>query len=58
MNDWLSAHELSKMIKIDRQTIYRMCKQKQIPYSRFGYAYRFSKEKILKWMEKNTNEVE
>lgn len=56
MSEWLTADELSRMIRIDRQTIYRMCKSKQIPYAKFGYTYRFDKEKILEWMNQNTND--
>lgn len=57
MIEWLSVEELSKMIKIDRQTLYRMCKNKQIPYSRFGYNYRFDRAKIMEWIQRNSHEV-
>lgn len=48
----LRAREVAKWLKLDRQTIYRLTKNGQIPHVRLGKTgtIRYGKESINKWI--------
>jgi excisionase family DNA binding protein len=48
----LKAKEVAKWLKLDRQTIYRLTKNGQIPHMRLGKTgtIRYGKETIDNWI--------
>ena len=54
--DMLTAENLEALWQIDRKTIYAWAKQDLIPHSRMGSAVRFSKHRILAWLEERSYE--
>lgn len=46
----LTPQEIAAYIGVSTDTIYTMCKQKQIPYVRIRRRIFFHKETIDKWM--------
>lgn len=49
----LRAKELAKWLRLDRQTIYRLTKNGQIPHIKLGKTgtIRYGKEAITQWMK-------
>ena len=54
--DMLTAKNLEALWQIDHKTIYAWAKQGLIPHSRMGSAVRFSKHRILAWLEERSYE--
>jgi excisionase family DNA binding protein len=52
--EFLTADELSKWLKVTRRTIDRW-RKKGLPYYKVGSSIRFKKEEILQWIEQNKN---
>lgn len=52
--DMLTAENLEALWQIDRKTIYAWAKDGRIPRSRMGSAVRFSKHRILAWLEERS----
>lgn len=45
----LTIEELCEHLRCHRATVYRMIKQRRIPYFKIGADYRFVREHILEW---------
>ncbi len=50
--EYMTLNEVSKMMRVSARTIYRMVAKKEIPYIKFGGSIRFSKDEILKMVNK------
>lgn len=54
--DMLTAKDLEALLQIDRKTIFAWAKNGLIPYSRMGSSIRFSKHRVLQWLEERSFE--
>lgn len=54
-NDFYTAEELSKHLRIPRATLYYLTRQKRIPAIKIGKHWRYRKTTIEDWMEKQEN---
>jgi len=52
----MTLQEVANYLKVNKKTIYRMVKEKQIPAFRVRSEWRFKKEAIDKWIEQGTPE--
>lgn len=50
----LRVNELSKLLRLNPQTIYRMVKSGDIPFKRIGESIRFDSEEIDRWILNNS----
>ena len=50
----INAEEVSQMLGIRRDSIYRWVSQKRIPSVKMGRATRFDLEEINKWIKENS----
>lgn len=48
----LTFQEAKKYLKISNSTLYRLVQQGKIPASKVGRSWRFRKERIIAWLEK------
>lgn len=55
MGDILTAEEICQYLKIPRSTLYKLISDKKIPAFRVGRHWRFKKEQIEDWVEKQGN---
>ena len=54
MENYLTPDELSKMLKVSRIWVYKLCNQGRIPFFRLaGKVIRFKQEEIEQWMEES-----
>lgn len=53
LEDILTLQELAKYLKVDKRTVYRMVKSKQLPAFKVRNQWRFKKDAIDKWIEAN-----
>lgn len=51
----LTAKEVSKYLKIPLSTLHWLARTKSIPAFKVGRHWRFKKEKLEKWLEKQEN---
>lgn len=51
----MNLKEVAQYLGLSRMSIYRYIKQGKIPVSRVGGVWRFRKEKIDAWLEKQEN---
>jgi len=55
----LVADEVAKLLRVDRQRVYELARQKAIPVIRLGARqYRFDAEAIRQWMERGGSSLE
>lgn len=45
----MTVKDLAQYLKLHETSIYRMCKEKQIPAHRIGSNWRFRKDEIDHW---------
>jgi excisionase family DNA binding protein len=50
-----TVEEVAKALKVDPYTIRRLCREKKLPAFKFGGQWRFKKEKLDAWLEKQEN---
>jgi excisionase family DNA binding protein len=48
----LTMPEVMGWLGISSSTLYRLCRQNEIPHFRLGKYYRFNREQIAGWIEK------
>jgi len=54
MNDrWHSVTEICAYLGINRETVYKWIKTKQLPAHRIGKLYKFKLAEIDKWVKKD-----
>ncbi len=54
----LDISQLSVMLNVKTRTIYDLVRKRQIPYIKIGRLLRFDPNKIDKWREENSYDVE
>lgn len=47
--------EAKKYLKVSSSTLYRLVQRRKIPASKVGRSWRFRKEKLIAWLEKQEN---
>ena len=55
--EYVTVEELAKMLKVSPRTIQRIIHRKQLPAIRIGRQWRFQKEWVDEWLEKNTGNL-
>jgi len=58
LEDILTLQEIAKYLKVDKRTVYRMVKSKQLPAFKVRNQWRFKKDAIDKWIEANNVTVD
>lgn len=53
LEDISTLQEIAKYLKVDKRTVYRMVKSKQLPAFKVRNQWRFKKDAIDKWIEAN-----
>jgi len=56
LGDMLTVEDLSKYLKVNIRTIYRMIDRNQIPCFKIGRQWRFSQEEINRWLDNKSVE--
>ena len=51
----MTLEELADYLRLSKDTLYRMANNGQIPASKVGNQWRFRKEDVDQWLEKNKN---
>jgi len=52
MVELLTSNEIAKMLKVSKKTIYRMIDDGRLRGSKIGKEWRFKKDKLEKWLER------
>ena len=56
-DEFLTAEELSKLLKLHQRTIYKLAKKGIIPGRRVGKKWLFLKSDVIKFFQKRHNRV-
>lgn len=56
-NEPLTVDEVTKILRVSRQTIYNLCKLGKLPHFKVGTKLRFHKSDIIKLTSTNQGEV-
>jgi len=51
----LTFNEAKRYLKISNSTLYRLVQSRKIPASKVGRSWRFRKEKLIAWLERQEN---
>jgi len=51
----LTAEEVCKYLRLPRSSLYQLARDRKIPAFRAGRHWRFKREKIKEWVEKQEN---
>jgi excisionase family DNA binding protein len=54
--DIMTIREVANYLKMTEKTIYKLAKERKIPAFKVGGNWRFKKEAIDEWIEKNMYE--
>jgi len=54
--DIMTIREVASYLKMTEKTIYKLAKERKIPAFKVGGNWRFKKEAIDEWIEKNMYE--
>lgn len=46
----LTVDEVAKLLRVNRKTLYDAISRKEIPCTKVGRVYRFSKQAVLEWL--------
>jgi len=52
MDKWLTLEQIAKYLQMSTSSIYKMAQAGKIPAYKVGRQWRFKKEEIDKWVEK------
>ena len=55
-NHIMRANEVQKLLKIGKNTLYDLCRQKRIPHRRVGRIIIFVRKRVMEWAENPENE--
>jgi excisionase family DNA binding protein len=47
----LTAPEVSEILTLPVDHVYKLARQERIPHLRFGRTYRFREESVIRWLE-------
>lgn len=48
----LTADEVADLLGVDRKSIYAAARRNEIPHRRLGRRYLFSRQAILRWLDR------
>ncbi|MCM8787019.1 MAG: helix-turn-helix domain-containing protein [Candidatus Omnitrophica bacterium] len=48
----LTFQEVRRFLKVSNSTLYRLAQSKKIPALKIGRTWRFRKEKLISWLDK------
>lgn len=54
--EFISVKELMEVLSLSRTTVWSMIKKGQIPYYKFGGAYRFKMDEVLQFTKVDKND--
>jgi len=54
LEEFLTVEELADLLKVHPRTIQRIIQRKEMPAVRVGRQWRFRREWVAEWIEKNT----
>jgi excisionase family DNA binding protein len=57
-NDVLTIDELAEYLRLQVKSVYRLVKQKKIPGIKIGGSWRFSKSRIIEWIEEAHEDID
>jgi len=52
----MTMDDLSKYLKVSKETIYKMAKKGTVPGSKIGTQWRFRKDQIDLWLDEQSNQ--
>lgn len=52
----LTAAQVSELLGVSRETVYRLTRTNKIPYFKIGTALRFSEKSIEEWIKVDLSE--
>ena len=52
--EFITVEELADMLNVSHRTVQRLVRRKELPAIRIGRQWRFRKEWIDEWLDKNT----
>ena len=55
-NSILTIDELAAYLKVAKSTLYKLCQEGKVPGQKVGRHWRFRKETIDRWLDKQTGE--
>ena len=50
MEEILTVEEVAEFLKVSRDTVYRLTQQGKIPATKVGNQWRFTKTRLLEWL--------
>ena len=56
--EFVTVEELANVLKVTPRTIQRIVNRKELPAIRVGRQWRFRREWVAEWLEKNTVNLE
>lgn len=54
MDEFITVEELAETLKVHVRTIQRLVERKELPALRIGRQWRFKREWVTEWLERNT----
>jgi len=57
LDKWLTLEEVAEYLQVSKEKIYKLCQRGKMPASKLGSQWRFKKDKIDEWMEKQTSKA-
>jgi len=54
MNKWLTLEQIAEYLQMSTSSIYKMAQAGKIPSYKIGRQWRFKKEEIDRWVEKQS----
>lgn len=55
MEELMTLEEVARYLRLSKDTVYRMASGGKLPASKVGSQWRFRKEDVDLWLEKNKN---
>ena len=55
MEKLMTLEEVAEYLRLSKDTVYRMANMGKLPASKVGSQWRFRKEDVDQWLEKNKN---
>ena len=54
-DELMTVKEVAELLRVTRQTIYKMVEGGQLPAVRVGTQWRFDRERVLRWVNSGGN---
>ena len=55
MQNLLTIEEVADFLRLSKDTVYRMVQSGKIPASKVGTQWRFRRDEVESWLERNKN---